>query len=335
MQNASSTKRKILHIENLTKQVEVKTGSGMTERKCVNIVEKISFDLSSGETLGIVGESGSGKTTLLRALAMISAPTSGKIELDGENIFDEGKIVHSRGKIQMVFQDPESSLNPTMRVRDIVAEPLLPLKFPKERLQETVVSALENVGLGEQFAGKYPNQMSGGQKQRVSIARALAPNPTLLLLDEPTSALDAAVQAQVLNLLKDLQKKMNLAYIFVTHNVFVARYMSDRIAVLYAGSTRELGPAEEVLVAALHPYTSTLMAAFPVPDPTARNLLQTEIKGESPSIVNPPSGCRFHPRCQYAKELCMTQEPLLQELFTGHQVACHFALEILESKKTC
>jgi oligopeptide/dipeptide ABC transporter ATP-binding protein len=333
MQNASSTKRRILHIQNLAKEVEVKTGSHIAEKRKVRIIEKITFDLSSGETLGIVGESGSGKTTLLRALAMISPPTSGKIELDGVTIFDEGKVAHSSGKIQMVFQDPESSLNPTMRVIDIVAEPLIQLKFSKERVRETVRSSLESVGLNEQFAAKYPNQISGGQKQRVSIARALAPNPALLLLDEPTSALDAAVQAQVLNLLKDLQKKMNLAFIFVTHNVFVARYMSDNIAVLYAGSTRELGPAEQVLVAPLHPYTSTLMSAFPVPDPNARNLLQTEIKGESPSIVNPPSGCRFHPRCEHAQDLCGTEEPPLREFSTGHQVACHFAREILESRK--
>jgi oligopeptide/dipeptide ABC transporter ATP-binding protein len=330
----SSTNGKLLSVEKLTKQVDVKVGSNIRKTIKVNIIEGISFELQPGETLGVVGESGSGKTTLLRALSMISPPTAGTIELEGETIFDNGKILQSpRGKVQMIFQDPESSLNPTMKVKDIIAEPLVPLKFNKTRVNEIVTSALDSVGLGRKYADSYPAQLSGGQKQRVSIARALAPSPALLLLDEPTSALDAAVQSQVLNLLKDLQVKYNLAYIFVTHNIFVARYMSSRIAVFYSGSMKELGPADEVLVAPLHPYTSTLISAFPVPDANMRNLLKTEVVGEAPSIITPPPGCTFHPRCRYAEDRCRTEEPQLRQLSSRHAVACHFAERIQNSQR--
>lgn len=334
MQDAHSSTSKLLKVENLAKQVDVKIGSNIRKTIKVNIIEQVSFELSAGKTLGVVGESGSGKTTLLRAISMISPPTAGRIELNGQTIFDNGKPTGSlRGRVQMIFQDPDSSLNPTMKAKDIIAEPLVPFKYNKTHVNEIVVSALDSVGLGEKYADSYPAQLSGGQKQRVSIARALAPSPALLLLDEPTSALDAAVQSQVLNLLKDLQVKHNLAYIFVTHNIFVARYMSDNIAVFYSGSMKEFGPAEDVLVTPLHPYTSTLISAFPVPDANMKNLLKTEVVGEAPSIINPPPGCTFHPRCKYAADRCKTEEPRLRELFNGHLAACHFAQEILNSKK--
>jgi oligopeptide/dipeptide ABC transporter ATP-binding protein len=335
MQNAPSTTGKtVLAVDGLTKQVEVKVGSSAGKKK-VNIIENISFEVPQGQTLGVVGESGSGTTTLLKAIAMISPPTSGRIELDSERIFEHGKMLTSpRGKVQMIFQDPDSSLNPTMKVRDIIAEPLIPSRLERKLVVEAVSKALASVGLGEKFSDSYPAQLSGGQKQRVSIARALAPNPRLLLLDEPTSALDAAVQAQVLNLLKDLQRKYNLTYVFVTHNIFVARYMADRIAVFYSGSMKESGPSGNVLVSPLHPYTMALMSAFPVPDPGKRVLLKTEVKGEAPSIIDPPSGCTFHPRCPYAAERCSNEVPQLRELFPGHLVSCHFAMEILSSRNT-
>jgi oligopeptide/dipeptide ABC transporter ATP-binding protein len=312
----------------------VKIGYGRGKKKHVRIIQKVSFKAYSGETVGIVGESGSGKTTLLRALSMISKPTGGKIRLQGDTIFENHKVRGSiRGRIQMVFQDPDSSLNPTMKVKDIVAEPLIPVKLDKEVVAEMVHTSLRDVGLDEQFLDKYPAQLSGGQKQRVSVARTLVSHPVIVLLDEPTSALDAAVQAQVLNLLLDLQQQLHLTYIFVTHNVFVARYMSDRIVVLYGGSIRELGPADKVLVEPLHPYTSTLIAAFPVPDPNNRKLLEIEVLGEPPSIIGPPPGCTFHPRCPYAKDRCRVEEPELREIFDDHFAACHFALEIFNSKK--
>jgi peptide/nickel transport system ATP-binding protein len=336
MQSASSiTERsQVLSVENLSKEVEIKTGSEFRSNKKVKLVKSVSFNLSRGETLGIVGESGSGKTTLLKALAMISPPTEGKIVLDGKVIFDKGRRTQGlRGKVQMIFQDPDSSLNPTMRVKDIVAEPLRPLKVEKEVIGQMVRSALDNVGLGGKYSESYPSQLSGGQKQRVSIARAIAPNPALLLLDEPTSALDAAVQAQVLNLLKDLQRKLNLAYILVTHNIFVARYLSDRMGVFYTGEVKELGPAESVLVEPLHPYTWTLLSAFPVPDPEKRSLLKTEVIGEAPSIIAPPMGCTFHPRCAYAVARCKTDVPELKEYLPNHTAACHFALDIQKSRR--
>lgn len=334
MQSASSTTESVLSVEGLSKEVEIKAGSELKGSRKVLIVRDVSFTLSRGETLGIVGESGSGKTTLLKSLAMISPPTGGRIVLDGNVIFDRGKRSGSlKGKIQMIFQDPDSSLNPTMKVKDIVAEPLLPLKLDKRVTNEKVSTALDNVGLGGKFAENYPSQLSGGQKQRVSIARAIAPSPALLLLDEPTSALDAAVQAQVLNLLKDLQRKFNLAYILVTHNIFVARYLSDRLGVFYTGEVKELGPTESVLVNPLHPYAWTLLSAFPVPDPDRRTLLSTDVIGEAPSIITPPAGCTFHPRCEYVAEKCRTEKPELKEYFANHIAACHFALEIQNSRK--
>jgi len=312
----------------------IKPGYGRGKKKRVKLIQKVSFKVYSGETLGIVGESGSGKTTLLRAISMISGPTQGRVKLQDETIFENTKTQERiNGRIQMIFQDPDSSLNPTMAVKDIVAEPLMPRKLDKRGAEESVRASLHEVGLDEEFLNKYPAQLSGGQKQRVSIARALVSHPLLLLLDEPTSALDAAVQAQVLNLLIDLQKQLQLTFIFVTHNVFVARYMSDRIVVLYGGSVRELGPAEKVLVEPLHPYTSTLIAAFPVPDPRNRNLLGIEVVGEPPSMIDPPPGCTFHPRCPHAREICRIEEPQLREIFEDHFAACHFALDIFNSKK--
>jgi peptide/nickel transport system ATP-binding protein len=337
MQNArySIEDNRVLRVSSLTKTVAVRTGTrGRGSKKEIDLIRDISFELAQGETLGIVGESGSGKTTLLRALAMISPATSGSIELNGKVIFDEGKVRgFPKGQVQMIFQDPDSSLNPTMKVKSIVAESLVPLKLSGDEIRDRVSDALNDVGIGEGLMEKYPTQLSGGQKQRVSIARALAPSPALLLLDEPTSALDAAVQSQVLNLLRDLQSKLNLAFIFVTHNIFVARYMSKRLAVFYSGQVKELGPAEKVLMEPFHPYTSTLMAAFPIPDPTARNILKSEIIGEAPSIINPPDGCSFHPRCIYAEEKCTTVVPELRRLTPDRFAACHFALEIASGKK--
>lgn len=336
MQGAlSTTERKaVLEVNDLEKEIMIKPGYGKGKKKRVKLIQKVSFKVFSGETLGIVGESGSGKTTLLRAISMISRPTQGRVKLQDETIFENTKVRQRiNGRIQMIFQDPDSSLNPAMVVKDIVAEPLMPLKVDRKKSEELVRVSLRDVGLDEEFLNKYPAQLSGGQKQRVSIARALVSHPLVLLLDEPTSALDAAVQAQVLNLLIDLQKQLRLTFIFVTHNVFVARYMSDRAIVLYGGSVRELGPAEKVLVEPLHPYTSTLIAAFPVPDPKNRNLLGMEILGEPPSIINPPPGCAFHPRCPYARDICRSEEPRLREIFDGHFAACHFALEIFNSKK--
>ena len=295
-------------------------------KKTISPVKEVSFVVYEGETLGIVGESGSGKTTLFRALALITKPSAGRILLENEIVFDThvSKLEKLMGKVQMVFQDPDSSLNPTMKVKDAVGEPLTPLKLSRDKVNERVVASLKSVGM-EDFLEKYPSQMSGGQKQRVSIARAIAPRPKLILLDEPTSALDAAVQAQVLNLLIELQSSYDLTYVFVTHNIAIARYIADRIAVFYDGRIRELGPGEEVFASPLHPYTSSLIEAFPLPNPDDKNILKVQINGEPPSLFEPIAGCSYHPRCSYSQEKCRTHVPELRTAAGNqHLVACHF-----------
>jgi peptide/nickel transport system ATP-binding protein len=320
----------LLRVEELTKYYVVKGRSGFRSRFYVRALEDVSITVRRGETLGVVGESGSGKTTLLRVISLILRPDKGRIILGDRVLFSDGRILEKpKGKIQMVFQDPDSSFNPTMRVKQIVAEPLAPLNLSKAELQERVVSSLESVGLGSEFLEKYPSQLSGGQKQRVSIARALVSNPELILLDEPTSSLDAVVQAQILNLLIRLQRSLNLTYIFVTHNLSVARYISDRLTVFYAGRICEMGAVTDVLSKPLHPYTLTLKQAFPTPNPESRTLLKAEIEGEPVSLVSPPAGCRFSPRCPYARDVCQKVEPILREVDHDRLSACHFAEEML------
>lgn len=225
----------------------------------------------------------------------------------------------------MVFQDPDSSLDPRLRVRDIIAEPCRGLlNVPREKIDSMVMGSIKAVGLSPEHADRLPGHLSGGQKQRVAIARAIAPQPKLVVLDEPTSALDASVQAQILNLLLDLQKNYNLTYILITHNISVAEYMSDYLVVMYAGNVVEYGPSESVISKPRHPYTISLIASAPIPNPWKRNLLSTEIKGEVPSAINPPSGCKFHPRCPYAQAICTEKSPELLETKPGQLVACHF-----------
>jgi oligopeptide/dipeptide ABC transporter ATP-binding protein len=331
--DASFTEREILlSVQKLTQNIVVEKGGPLGSKKRITPVKEVSFDVYRGETFGIVGESGSGKTTLLRSLALISRPSAGHIRLGDEIIFDGNDGAKNlAGKIQMVFQDPASSLNPTMKVKNAVAEPLIPLGLSKSEIDERVVDSLRSVGMAD-FLEKYPNQMSGGQKQRVSIARAIAPRPKLVLLDEPTSALDAAVQAQVLNILMDLQKSYNLTYVFVTHNIAIAKFLADRIAVFYDGRIRELGSSEEVFSRPLHPYTASLIEAFPLPDPDQKNLLRVDIQGEPPSLFEPVPGCSFHPRCQYGQESCRAQVPELRTLLFQHMVACHRA-ELMDQQR--
>lgn len=334
MSNVHSTTKPLLVAEGLTKEIEATGRTVLGKKQVIAPFRNVSFVVYESETFGIVGESGSGKTTLLKALSLISAPTSGRVLLGDEVIFDEKTSQKElRGQIQMVFQDPDSSLNPTMKVKDAVAEPLLPLKLSKSQREERVVESLESVGLGNDVLDKRPRQLSGGQKQRVSIARALSPRPKLLLLDEPTSSLDAAVQAQVLNVLIDLQSRFQLTCIFVTHNISVAKYICDRIAVFYAGNITEVGNAEEILSEPLHPYTITLKEAYPTPDPAKRNVLDAKVIGEPPSLLSPPSGCTFHPRCAYAKDICRAEVPELRTVFGNRLVSCHFAEEIAAHKE--
>jgi oligopeptide/dipeptide ABC transporter ATP-binding protein len=295
-------------------------------RKFVRAVDGVSLRILKGKTVAVVGESGCGKTTLARTITLLTPATSGEVFFDGEKL-ERGRV--SPGDLyknmQMVFQDPDSSLDPHMKVGDIIGEPLHGLiGGSKDKVKSWVGDALVAVGLSREHADRLPGQLSGGQKQRVAIARAIAPQPKLVILDEPTSALDASVQAQILKLLLDLQKKYALSYMLITHNIAVAQYLSDIMAVMYAGSLVEYGPTKTIMAKPRHPYTIALIASAPIPNPWKRNLLQVEIRGEVPSAINPPSGCKFHPRCPYAEGICSQVNPPLEEISPGHFVACHF-----------
>ena len=296
------------------------------KERVIRAVDGVSISIASGQTLAVVGESGCGKTTLARTLALLTPPTSGEIYFDGQRI-DDGKAGDKEvyRKLQMVFQDPDSSLDPMMKVGDIVAEPLRGLTAMKGvEVRNAALESLIAVGLSGDFVERFPDQLSGGQKQRVAIARAISTRPRLLILDEPTSALDASVQAQILNLLVELQRKFSLSYMLITHNIAVAAYLSDAMAVMYAGNVVEYGPTSEVLRKPRHPYTVALMKSAPTPDPWNRTLLQIEIAGEVPSAIDPPGGCKFNPRCPFAEAICTTEVPELSQIAEGHTAACHF-----------
>jgi len=297
------------------------------EEKTIRAVDGVSLSIPLGKTLAVVGESGCGKTTLARTLALLTEPTGGEIHFDGERV--DGRGVGDKEvcrKLQMVFQDPDSSLDPHMKVIDSVSEPLRGLTDMKDaEVLKTATECLVAVGLSADFADRLPKQLSGGQKQRVAIARAISTHPKLLLLDEPTSALDASVQAQILNMLVSLQSQYSLSYMLITHNIAVAAYLSDLMAVMYAGNLVEYGSSVEVLAKPRHPYTIALMKSAPMPDPWNRSLMQTEISGEVPSAIDPPPGCKFNPRCPFAEAMCSKDVPLLREVSDGHLVACHFA----------
>ncbi|WP_317896525.1 ABC transporter ATP-binding protein [Pyrofollis japonicus] len=291
----------------------------------VRAVDDVSFIIPRGKTLGLVGESGSGKTTVGRLILKLIQPTSGKIFFEGQDVtkLKGKKLKEFRKKAQMVFQDPYGSLDPRQTVYDIIMEALKVHKMVPDDPYSYIVNLLEEVGLNETHVYRYPHEFSGGQRQRIAIARALAVNPEFLVLDEPTSALDVSVQAQILNLLKELQRRRNLTYLFISHDLGVVRYMSNYIAVMYVGKIVELGPAEEVFEKPLHPYTQMLLASIPIPDPElAKKKPPIKVVGEPPSPLNPPPGCRFHPRCPKAFDRCHREEPPLVEVEEGHWVAC-------------
>jgi oligopeptide/dipeptide ABC transporter ATP-binding protein len=296
------------------------------KERTIRAVDGVSIMIPQGKTLAVVGESGCGKTTLARTLALLIPPTGGEIHFDGQRI-DNGEVRDEEvyRKLQMVFQDPDSSLDPRMKVLDIIAEPLRGLtKMSDSEVRSAGLESLREVGLSVDFGERFPKQLSGGQKQRVAIARAISTRPKLLILDEPTSALDASVQAQILRLLLDLQRKFSLSYMLITHNIAVAAYLSDLMAVMYAGNLVEYGPTQEVLSKPRHPYTIALMKSAPTPDPWKRTLLEIDIAGEVPSAIDPPSGCKFNPRCPFAESICSEKVPLLTSVSEGHTAACHF-----------
>ena len=326
----------LLQVEHLKVFFPVKSGL-IIDRKIgqVHAVDDVTFELREGETLGIVGESGCGKTTLIRTLARLEDATSGTIHFRGDDITTGGRrrLQPVRREVQMVFQDPQASLNPRKRVGQILATPLRLRGVPRNQIENESRKLLERVGLSPEHINRYPHEFSGGQRQRIGIARALAVDPRLILLDEPVSALDVSIQAQVINLLEELQDEFSLSYVFVAHDLSVVRHVSDRIAVMYLGKLMEVSPAEELYSKPIHPYTSALLSAIPIPDPRENRARERPIvAGEPPSPVRPPSGCRFHTRCPRATVICRQVEPQLTEYAGGHLAACHHPQSVTDEE---
>ena len=323
----------LLHVGDLFVHFPIYRGLIRRQIGAVRAVDGVSFDIKRGETLGLVGESGSGKSTTGRAILQLRRPTSGKVSFDGIDLVElKGEDLRKmRRKMQMIFQDPYASLNPRMTVGEIVGEPLVVHNVTTEaEANERVKQLLELVKLNPSFSTRYPHEFSGGQRQRIGIARALALQPSFIVCDEPISALDVSIQAQVVNLLEELQEQFNLTYLFIAHDLSMVRHISDRVAVMYLGVIMELASRDEIYLKPLHPYTQALLSAIPIPDPIADSKRKRVIlEGDIPSPVNPPSGCRFRTRCPIAEQICAEVQPEFRELRPGHFTACHFSERFL------
>jgi peptide/nickel transport system ATP-binding protein len=317
----------LLRVDNLVKHFDVRLGAFGQREARVHALDDVSFEIVEGETLSLVGESGCGKSTAGFSILRLFEPTSGAIQYGGANIaaVDDETMRKLRKDLQIVFQDPYSTLNPRMTVGDAIAEPvILHGNKSKREARERVAAILSDVGLPARFANRYPHELSGGQRQRVAIARALACEPRFIVCDEAISALDVSVQAQIINLLRDLQEKYGLTYLFIAHDLAVVRHISDRVAVMYLGRLAEMADKGSLFSAPRHPYTKALLSAVPEADPVAERKRKRQIlSGEVPSPMNPPSGCRFHTRCPIAREKCKHDVPQWREITRGHRVACH------------
>lgn len=318
----------LLRVENLVKYFPIYSGIFRRQVGVVHAVDDISFEIKTGETFGLVGESGCGKTTTGRTIVQLYKATSGHIYFGDVDLTQvkSDELRRMRKHMQMIFQDPYASLNPRMSVHDILTEPMIIHGISHgKQARESVERLLETVQMNPRFANRYPHEFSGGQRQRIGIARALALNPELIICDEPISALDVSIQAQIINLLEDLQQQLGLTYLFIAHDLSMVRHISSRVAVMYLGIIAELAPTNELFNNPLHPYTQALLSAVPVPNPIIEeNRQRIILEGDVPSPVNPPSGCRFHTRCPVAKELCSESTPEWREIQKGHWVACHF-----------
>jgi oligopeptide transport system ATP-binding protein len=328
MQAEPTAAGELLRVEDLRVHFPL-PGMGLLRRSAgsVKAVDGVSFTLAAGETLGLVGESGCGKSTTGLAVLRMQPITSGRIWFEGQDITQQqARTGTFRRRMQMVYQDPYGSLNPRMRVRDIVGEPLQVhgLAGDRDAYQERVATLLKTVGLLPDMADRYPHEFSGGQRQRIGIARALALEPSLIICDEPVSALDVSIQAQVVNVLMELQQRLGLCYLFIAHDLAVVRHLSHRVAVMYLGRIVEIAARDDLYREPLHPYTQALLSAVPVADPVVeRQRRRVVVQGEVPSALNPPSGCRFHPRCAHAMSVCRSEDPVLVDLRQGRSVACH------------
>lgn len=320
------SKTPLLEVKDLKKWFPAKKSPFSREKVFIKAVDGVSFTLNEGETLGVVGESGCGKSTMGRSVLRLLEPTGGQVIFNGVDYtaLKDRELRDSRKDLQIIFQDPYASLDPRMTIGDIIAEPLdIQLKLPAKERMQRVLETMERAGLNTRFVNRYPHEFSGGQRQRIGIARAIVLNPKIMVCDEPVSALDVSIQAQVINLLMDLQKEMGMAYIFISHDLSVIKHISDRVAVMYLGHLVEIADKKDIYAHPMHPYTVALLSAIPVPDRKHKKE-KIVLEGDLPSPANPPSGCVFHTRCYKAQDICKTEVPELKDCGNGHCCACHF-----------